>query len=477
MISDREAPELTRLTAVELVAHFRRRELSPLESTQACLEATERADRQVHAFCLTDPDRALAAARASEERWRSGGPRGLLEGVPIGVKDVFLTASWPTLRGFPAPPPGAVWDEDAPVVAALRRHGAVIVGKTTTPQLGWKAVTDGPEVPATRNPWDPSRTAGGSSGGSAAAVALGMVPLAIGTDGGGSIRIPAAFCGIVGLKPTFARVPQWPPSPYGLLAHSGPMARTVTDTALLLDVLAEPDPREWAALPPPGGRYADAAEGGVHGLRVAFSPGLGYAAVAPEIATAVSAAASALAELGARVEQVDPPFADPRDPFDALWGAGAAAAVARLAPELRDRLDPGLAALAERADGLSAAALLEAEAERARLGAAMGQFHAELDVLVTPAVPIPAFAAGREVPEGWSDPHWPGWTPFTYPFNLTQQPAISVPCGFTAEGLPIGLQIVGPRHGEGLVLRVARAYEAAHRQPTVAPDPVDQEGS
>jgi aspartyl-tRNA(Asn)/glutamyl-tRNA(Gln) amidotransferase subunit A len=469
--------ELTRLTAEDLLAHFHRRELSPLEATHACLEAIERRDGQVHAFCLTDPERALAAARASEERWLGGEPRGLLEGVPVGVKDMFLTAGWPTLRGFPAAPPSARWDLDAPVVAALRRHGAVIVGKTSTPQFGWKAVTDGPEVPATRNPWDPSRTAGGSSGGSAAAVALGMVPLAVGTDGGGSIRIPAAFCGIVGLKPTFARVPQWPPSPYGLLAHSGPMARTVTDTALLLDVLAEPDPREWAALPPPRGRYADAAEGGIDGLRVAVSADLGGAAVDPEIAAAVSAAASALAELGARVEQVDPPFTDPRDPFDALWGAGAAAAVAGLAPELRDRLDPGLAALVERASGLSAAALLQAEAERARLGAAMGQFHTDRNVLVTPAVPISAFAAGREVPEGWPEPHWPGWTPFTYPFNLTQQPAISVPCGFTAKGLPIGLQIVGPRHGEGLVLRVARAYEAGHPQPTLPPHPIDQGGS
>ena len=471
------AGELTRLTAEELVGRFRRRELSPVDVTLACLEAIERSDGHVHAFCLTDPDRALAGARASEERWLAGEPRGLLEGVPVGVKDVFLTAGWPTLRGFPAPPPGARWDDDAPAVAALRRHGAVMVGKTTTPQLGWKAITDGPEVPPTRNPWDPTRTAGGSSGGSGAAVALGMVPLALGTDGGGSIRIPAAFCGIVGLKPTFARVPQWPPSPFGLLSHAGPMARTVTDTALLLDVLVAPDRRDWAALPPAEGRYAAALDGGVDDLRVAFSADLGGQGVEPEVAAAVSAAASALVELGARVEQVDPPFADPRDAFDVLWSAGAAAAVAALALELRDRLDPGLAALVERARAFSALKLLQAEAERARLGAVMGQFFADWDLLLTPALPVPAFVAGREVPEGWPEPHWPGWTPFTYPFNLTQQPAISVPCGFTAEGLPIGLQIVGPRHGEGLVLRAARAYEAAHPQPTLAPHPIDQGGS
>jgi aspartyl-tRNA(Asn)/glutamyl-tRNA(Gln) amidotransferase subunit A len=472
-----EAPELTRLTAGELVSGFGRGELSPLEATRACLEAIDRRDRLVHAFCLTDPERALAAARESEDRWRRGEPRGHLEGVPVGVKDVFLTAGWPTLRGFPVAPSVAPPDEDAPVVAALRRHGAVIIGKTTTPQLGWKAVTDGPEVPPTRNPWDPSRTAGGSSGGSAAGVALGMVPLAIGTDGGGSIRIPAAFCGIVGLKPTFARVPQWPPSPFGLLSHSGPMARTVTDTALMLDVLAEPDPREWASLPPPDTGYSDSVESGIDGLRVAFSPDLGYATVEPEIGTAVAAAAAAFAELGARVEQVDPSFEDPRSAFDVLWGTGAVAGVAAIGPDWRDGLDPGLAALVERAREHSVAEVQQAEATRARLGAAMGRFHADWDLLLTPAMPIAAFAACRDVPEGWPDPHWPGWTPFTYPFNLTQQPAISVPCGFTSEGLPIGLQVVGPRHSEALVLRAARAYEAGRPQPTLAPDPSDQGGS
>jgi aspartyl-tRNA(Asn)/glutamyl-tRNA(Gln) amidotransferase subunit A len=471
------APELARLTAEELLLRYRRRELSPVEVARACLEAIERNDDLVHAFCLTDHERALASARDSEARWRGGEPRGLVDGVPAGVKDVFLTAGWPTLRGFPVPAPGARWDVDAPAVAALRRHGAVIVGKTTTPQLGWKAVTDGPGVPPTRNPWDRTRTAGGSSGGSAAALALGMVPLALGTDGGGSIRIPGAFCGIVGLKPTFARVPQWPPSPFGLLAHAGPMARTVTDTALLLDVLAEPDPREWAALPPPAGSYSGAVvDHDIAGVRIAFSPDLGHAAVDPEVAAAVAAAATALEQLGARVEQVDPAFDDPRRAFDVLWGAGAAAAVAALAPEQRGHLDPALAALVERAAGLSAANLLEAEAERARLGTALGQLHAEWDLLVCPTVPIAAFEAGREAPAGWADPHWPGWTPLTYPFNITQQPALTLPCGFTADRRPIGLQIVGRRHAEELVLRVARAYEARYPQPTLSNHPTSPGG-
>jgi aspartyl-tRNA(Asn)/glutamyl-tRNA(Gln) amidotransferase subunit A len=458
---DRAQDGLERLTAEELLARFRRRDLSPVEVTRACLEAIERHDDRVHAFCLTDPERALAAARESEARWRAKEPSGLLDGVPAAVKDVFLSAGWPTLRGFAVPTPGARWDADSPPVAALRRHGAVIVGKTTTPQLGWKAVTDGPGVPPTCNPWDANRTAGGSSGGSSAAVALGMVPLAIGTDGGGSIRIPCSFCGIVGIKPTFARVPHWPPSPFGLLAHAGPMARTVADTALLLDVLAEPDPREWAALPPPEVRYRDGLDTGLDGVRVAFSPDLGYVDVDPEVAAAVSTAAAALESRGAHVERVDPGFDDPRSAFDVLWSAGASASVAALAPELRERVDPGLAALAERGAERTAATLLAADAERARLGAAMGEFHTRWDLLVTPTVPIAAFELGRDVPEGARDPDWPGWTPFTYPFNITQQPAITVPCGFTGAGLPIGLQIVGARHAERLVLRAARAYESS----------------
>jgi aspartyl-tRNA(Asn)/glutamyl-tRNA(Gln) amidotransferase subunit A len=455
---------VTAPTAHELVAAYRRRERSPVEVAEACLATIARRDPKLAAFCFTDPETTLAQARASERRWAEGEPAGLLDGVPVAVKDVFLTAGWPTLRGFPTAPPSAVWDTDAPVVASLRRHGAVLVGKTTMPQLGWKGVTDGPGVPVTRNPCDPARTPGGSSGGSAAAVAAGMAPLAVGTDGGGSIRIPAGFCGIAGLKPTFARVPQWPPSPYVSLGHSGPMARTTADTALLLDAIAEPDAREWASPPPPPERYADALEGGVAGLRIAFSPDLGFAAVDPEVAGPVAEAVVAFESLGAHVEQVDPGFGDPREAFDVLWTGGAAGAVAHLAREQREVLDPGLASAAERGAGYSGLERHDAAMAQAALGVAMARFHADWDLLLTPTMPIAAFEAGREVPEGSRDPHWPGWTPFTYPFNLTQQPAATVPCGSTADGLPVGLQLVGPRHAEALVLRAAHAFEAA--QPT-----------
>jgi aspartyl-tRNA(Asn)/glutamyl-tRNA(Gln) amidotransferase subunit A len=451
--------DLPYLTATELLAAYRATELSPVEATEVALARIEELDPTVNAFCMVDTERALADARAAQERWGRGRPVGALDGVPVAVKDVFLTAGWPTMKGSRTTDLAGPWDDDAPAVAALRRHGAILHGKTTTPELGWKGVTDSPLTGVTRNPWDPSRTAGGSSGGSAAAVSLGMTPLALGTDGGGSIRIPCGFCGLAGIKPTYGRVPLWPVSPFGTLAHAGPMSRTVTDAALLLDVLSEPDSRDWTALPPPTGSFTVALDGGVAGLRIAFSPDLGYVRVDDEIAAVVAMAAQALAELGATVERCDPPFDDPREDFETLWYAGAASATTGLDEAL---LDPGLAEIVALGRRQTAMTYLDATRRRGELGVRMGRFHEEWDLLITPSLPLPAFEAGREVPPGWPHPRWQTWTGFTYPFNLTQQPAASVPCGFTRGGLPIGLQIVGARHADALVLRAARAYEAAN---------------
>ena len=453
-------------TATELIEAYRAHDLSPVEATEATLQRIEERDSTLNAFCLLDPESALEEARASEERWRNDEPKGPLDGVPVAIKDLLVTKGWPTLRGSTTIDPAGPWNDDAPVVAALRRSGAVFPGKTTTPELGWKGVTDSALTGITRNPWDPAKTAGGSSGGSSAALAAGMVPLALGTDGGGSIRIPCAFCGLPGLKPTFARVPAWPASPFGPVSHVGPMARTVADLALLLDVIAQPDPRDWQQLPPATASFLTGLEDGVTNLRIAFSPELGYAAVDPEIAALVAQAASAFTELGAHVEQVDPGFADPRETFDVLWSTGAARAVEAL-PSTRG-IDPGLAAIAEQGRAHSGLDYLRACGERDQLAIAMSGFHETWDLLLTPAMPITAFDAGREVPDQSEDPRWPGWTPFTYPFNLTQQPAATVPCGFTAAGLPAGLQIVGARHADALVLRAARSYERAHPQHTVA---------
>lgn len=463
----RPPDDLLATPATELVALYRTGRASPVEVAEAVLERIAELDGAVGAFCLVDGQRALAEASAAERRWQQGRPIGLLDGVPVAVKDLFLTSGWPTLRGSWLVDEAGPWEADAPAVAALRRHGAVLPGKTTTPELGWKGVTDSPRTGVTRNPWDLTRTSGGSSGGSAAALASGMVPLALGTDGGGSIRIPCGFCGLPGLKPTYGRVPAWPASPFGSVAHAGPMARTVTDLALLLDVMVEPDARDWTALMAPAGSFSEGLEQGVTGMRMAFSADLGYASVDGEVADAVERAARAFQTLGAHVEAVDPGFANPRETFEVLWAAGAARAAADLGAEPPQGIDPGLAATVAVGGRIALLDYLAEQHRRDDLGRRSSLFLADWDVLLTPTLPIPAFGAGRDVPEDSGLEGWSSWTPFTYPFNLTQQPAVTVPCGFTRSGLPIGLQIVGPRHGDALVLRIARAYESAYPQPTL----------
>ncbi|MBA3702802.1 MAG: amidase, partial [Rubrobacteraceae bacterium] len=445
--------EIAFLPATELLKLYRERELSPVEATEAALRQIELYNPRVNAYVLVDAEQALAQARESEERYRTGKSRGRLDGVPASIKDLFLTRGWPTLRGSRVIDPDQEWQEDAPVAARLREHGSVLLGKTTTPEYGWKGVTDSPLTGFTGNPWNPTRTAGGSSGGSAAAVALGMGPLSVGTDGGGSVRIPAALCGIVGLKPTYGRVPLWPASPFGTLAHAGPMASTVADAALMLNVLAEPDVRDWTSLPPDHVDYVDDLEGGIEGLRVAFSPDLGYVSVQPEVQEAVRAAVRVFEDMGAKVEQTDPGFGDPVEAFNVHWYSGAANALRAYSEKLREMMDPGLIEIADEGAEYSVSEYLEAVGRRSELAIHMGRFHAEYDLLLTPAMPIPAFEAGREVPAGSPHRRWTSWTPFTYPFNLTQQPAASVPCGFTSAGLPVGLQIVGAKYEDALVLR------------------------
>jgi aspartyl-tRNA(Asn)/glutamyl-tRNA(Gln) amidotransferase subunit A len=454
--------ELHYMSAVDALAAFRAGELSPVELTRAVLDQIERYNERHNPYNLVDAERALEQARDSEQRWSRGRPLGLLDGVPVAIKDLILTRGWPTLRGSRAIEVDQPWDVDAPITRLLRNAGAVLIGKTTTPELGWKAVTDSPLTGVTTNPWDVTRTAGGSSGGSGVAVALGMATLAVGTDGGGSIRIPAAFVGIVGFKPTFGRVPLWPVSPFGTLAHGGPMARTVGDAALMMDVVAQPDSFDWQSLPQSATGYRSSLEDGVAGLRVAFSPNLGYGNVDPEVAAAARAAAHTFAALGAHVEEVDPGFDDPLEAFTVLWYAGAAQALVPFDQASRARMDRGLLEIAAEGAGYSALRYLDAVMQRGNLGVHMSRFHDRFDLLLTPSVPIPAFEAGREVPTHWPSRRWPTWTPFSYPFNLTQQPAISLPCGFTSSHLPIGLQIVGARYKDALVLRAAHAYQSAH---------------
>lgn len=453
--------EILRMTAVELLQQYQDKTLSPVEVAGAMLDQIERLDKHTNGFCLVDRETSLGFARESEQRYQKGEARGLVDGVPVAVKDVFLTPMWPTIKGSRTIDPKSTLGKSAPATAALTRHGYVPIGKTTTPEFGWKGVTDNPVNGVTNNPWNPEKTAGGSSGGSGVAVALGMAPLALGTDAGGSIRIPAGFCGIVGLKPSFGEVPHWPASPFGTLAHAGPMTWTVEDAALMMNVLCEPDHRDTNAIPRRNIDYLASLHKGVKGLKIAYSPNLGYVDVDPEVEASVARAAKVFEELGAEVVRVDPGFSDPLGAFGHLFYGGAANAMRDLGTKKREQMDPELVKVAEKAARLSMLDYMGAVNESMALRERMANFHRKYDLLLTPSLPITAFETGREVPRDWPSTRWPTWTPFTYPFNMTGQPGLSVPCGFDKAGLPISLQLVGARFNDALLLQAGHAYQQA----------------
>jgi aspartyl-tRNA(Asn)/glutamyl-tRNA(Gln) amidotransferase subunit A len=451
--------DLAYVSALALLDLYRKRELSPVEMARFTLDRLDALQPQINAFCIVDRDGALAAAGEAERRWLRADPAGPLDGVPVTIKDLVLMRGFPTLRGSHLVDPAQDWSEDAPATARLREAGAVIIGKTATPEFGWKAVGDSPLTGITRNPWDLSRTPGGSSAGAAAACAAGIAPLHVGSDGAGSIRIPCAFTGIFGLKPSFGRVPAHPLSPMGLLAHIGPMTRTVADAALMLAVLTRPDYRDPYALPPESRNYLDGLNDGVRDWRIAYSPTLGHARVDPEIAAAVDAAVRCFESLGAIVEEVDTIFPSPRDALLTLWVAGLAKVLAGLPAGRRELMDPGLVANAAEGERISAVDYLGADLVRTTLGRQMAEFHRKYDLLLTPMMPVPALPVSQDLNDPATEQHWIDWTPFSYPFNMTRQPSASIPCGLTVAGLPIGLQIVGPLYADDRVLRAARTFE------------------
>ncbi len=447
------------MPASELVGRYRDRSLSPVDVTRATLDRISAIDERTNAYVVVDSESAMEAAQASEKRWRDGKPMGLVDGVPCSVKDLVLAKGWPTLFGSKTTDTDQAWDADAPCVARLREHGAVILGKTTTPEFGWKGVTDSAVSGITRNPWNLEKTPGGSSGGAGAAVAAGMCHLAIGTDGGGSIRIPSGFSGTFGLKPSFGRVPAWPAGRFGTLGHVGPMTRTVEDAALMLTVISQPDPRDWAALPYDPRDYRDGLDRGLEGLRVAFTPDLGYADVDSEISEIVTRAAESFSYLGAEIVHASPGLEDPKVAFRTLWWAGAANGLRGLTDRQMKLVEPDLADVVEEGRKIPLFDHIAADHERAVLGELMMEFHQTYDLLLTPSLAVAAFEVGTFSPREADDPKWITWSPFTYPFNMTKQPAASVPCGFTADGLPVGLQIVGPMFADHLVLRASHAYQ------------------
>lgn len=449
------------LTAEALSDGYARGELSPIEVASALVDRAEHLNAKLNAFVVIDRKGALEQAEASAERWRRNAPLSGLDGVPVSIKDLVAVKGLATRSGSRTTEANAVSEVDCPSVARLREAGAVLLGKTHTPEFGWKGMTDSPLHGTTRNPWNPERSPGGSSGGAGAAVAAGIGPLAHGTDAGGSIRIPSSYCGLYGIKPTFGRVPHAPnESPYATLASNGPLARTVRDAARMLTVLSRPDPRDWRAAPYQAIDFEAGLESGIKGLRIAYSPRLGGTRPDPAIAAMVARAAQRFEALGAVVEEVGTVFDPLRPVFEDYWKAGFAYLLKGIPEDRRALMDPGLLALAEEGFGVGLDAYYQAVTARARLGSQMEQFHQRYDLLVTPTMPTTAPRADVVYHSAAFD-RWDHAVPYTVPFNLTGQPAASIPVGLADDGLPVGMQIVGPRFSEALILRASRAFEQA----------------
>ncbi len=454
--------ELCFIPATELARLIRARQISPVELTRAVLERVERLNPIVNAFCTVTADAALAAAREAEQAAMKGALRGPLHGIPFSIKDLHLTKGVRTMSGsfiFERRVP----DVDPPVVRRLKQAGGVMVGKTTTPEFGWKGLGDSPLTGITRNPWNTGTTTGGSSAGAGAATAAGLGPIHQGSDGAGSIRIPSGFCGIYGLKPSFGRVPMWPVTNNDYASHMGPMARTVADAALMLSVMAGPDEWDRTSLETAPDDYTGKLTAGIKGLKVAFSPDLGGFPVDAEVASLVKQAARAFEDLGCVVDEVKPGFADSHDLIRCLWSAHEAGNYAQYLPQWRDRMDPGLVACIE--DGLrySMVDYVEARGQKLAYWDTVRPLFEKFDLLLTPTLSVAAFPVGRLNPEHWRQHAWDwiGWASFSYPFNFTGQPAASAPAGFTSDGLPVGLQIVGRRFADLTVLQASAAFEAA----------------
>ena len=448
---------LTALSATELVRLYRARALSPVAVTRAVLNRIESQNPRINAFVVVDAKGALAAAAESEARWGHGEPLGLLDGVPVSVKDLLAQRGLPTRRGSKTTSAEGPSDEDAPAVARLREHGAVLLGKTTTSEFGLKGMGDSPLSGVTRNPWHLEHTPGGSSAGAVAAVAAGFGPLAVGTDGGGSIRVPSSFSGVVGLKPTFGVVSQSPPQIVGVPPHVGPIAHNVEDAALLLSVLSAPDPRDPFRAPLTHFDYRDLEPRSLEGFSIGYSKTLGFAEVTDEVAALFERAVGIFRSLGAAVEPRDPGFSRPAAIVQTLFWGRAALTVHKFSPEQRAQLDPAILASAQQGERLSALDYLQAEAQRIELAERMVRYHRRFDLLLTPTTA--GVAPKHDAPDALAQ--LGQRAPFAGAFSLTRQPAISVPIGLSAGGLPIGIQIIGRHFEDARVLAAARAFEAS----------------
>ena len=456
--------DLAMMPAWQLVKLYKARKASPVEATKAAIARIEAFNPQLNAFQHLDPDgalrgrarlgEALEEGRQAAERHRRRAHHHQGHGADQGPADA---------HGQPRHRRRRAVDRRLAGGQRLRQAGTVLLGKTTSPEYGWKGVTDSALFGATHNPWKIGRTPGGSSGGGVAAEAVGMGNLAVGTDGAGSVRIPCSFTGLFGLKPTQARVPLYPPSAQGTLSHIGPMTRTVRDAAMMMNVMARPDPRDPYGRPDDEEDYLKGFDKGVKNLRIAYSPNLGFVEkekIDRDVAQAVENAVKVFRTLGAKVVEDSPDLMglDPRRILNAHWQSNVAILVKTFSPEKRALMDPGLLKAAEHGANLGQETVVTAIHQRQQVATIMNAFMAKYDLLLTPTMPMTAFAVNENAAWG-GDGVDIGWTPFTLTFNLTRQPAATIPCGLDREGLPIGLQIVSGHARDALVLRAAAAYE------------------
>jgi len=455
----------------DLARSVRTKELSARELTAAALERIERLDPLYNAFVAVDAERALHAAAGIDERIVVGDDPGPLAGIPLGVKDLQNAIGYRTTYGsaLHADDPPATYDD--PFVARMRAAGCVIVGKTNTPEFGWMGNTTNAIFGPSLNPFDTSRGPGGSSGGTSAALAAGMVPLATGSDGGGSIRIPSACCGLSGMKPSLGRVPAGGPNPPGWvdLSTNGPMARRIADVARALDVAVGPDPSDLRALPRPEASWLAALDDPHVPVRVAYAPTLGYATVDAEVSAACGRAVAVIESLGADVVVLDSVFeADPVTDFLTVTGAATLRTLRPFMGHPRwEEVHPVLRHFVEAAQATTAEQLLKAFDRFHLMNLRLVELFRTARILVTPTCSGVAPFAG-EMTSTVNGETTADWIQFTYPFNMTRSPAASVPVGLSSGGLPIGLQLIGPQHGDLVVLRTAAALEAAMDLDTLA---------
>ena len=439
----------------------RTKQMSPVEAMRALLDRIAALEPKVNAFAYLAADQAMDAARAAEKALMGGERIGRLHGVPVTIKDLAWTKDMPTQSGSLSSK-GFQPVEDTPVVPRLRSEGAIILGKTTTSEFGWKGVSESPLTGITHNPWKHGLNAGASSAGAGAAAAAGFGPLHQGSDGAGSIRMPSAFCGIFGIKPSFGRVPYYPVGTGDLTSHMGPMTRTVEDGALLLELMAGPHFLDYTTLEAWPAAYQKRLHEGIKGKRIAYSPDLGVARVDPEVAASVKAAARRFTELGAHVEEVSINWGKPGPELIRFFWSAHMTTRKPLLAQWANQMDPGLVACIRDSENVSVDQYQAARDRKMRYITDIHRWFEDWDFLLTPSVSVAAFPADKLMPSHWpSHPwDWISWAEFSYPFNMSWNPASNVPCGFTADGLPIGLQIVGKRFDDLGVLQASAAFES-----------------